>query len=75
MPTFVGFILGVVLTILSAYVYDAATGRVDKGMTSEAANGQAPMVNWDVVGSDWRSFQTHVRETADNIQRSFKHTS
>jgi rubredoxin len=75
MPGFVGFILGVVLTILCAYIYDAATGRAGNGLTAEAANGQAPMVNWDVVSSDWHSLQTHVHDTADNIERSFRHTS
>lgn len=75
MRTFIGFILGVVLTIFFAYVYDVATGRAGNGLMADAANGQAPMVNWNVVGSDWYSFQSHVRETADNIQRSFKHMS
>jgi hypothetical protein len=72
MPVFVGFILGVVVTILGAYMYDAATGNVDKGLS---ASTQAPMVNWSVVKSDWEIFESNVRATADNIERTFKQRS
>ena len=73
MPVFVGFILGVVVTILGAYMYDAATGNVNKGLS---ASNQAPMVNWDVVRNDWEIFESDVRATANNIEQTFKqHTS
>ena len=69
MPLLLGFILGVVVTIGGAYEYDLNTGRAANGLAAEAANGQAPMVNWSVVGSQWNVFQAHVRGTADNIER------
>jgi hypothetical protein len=73
MPVFVGFILGVAVTILGAYMFDVATGNAGNGMT---ASNQAPMVNWSVVENDWQVFEAHVRTTADNIERTIKqHTS
>ncbi len=73
MPALFGFILGVVVTILGAYLYDAATGNAGNGMS---ASNQAPMVNWNVVSNDWQIFEDHVRTTADNIERTIKqHTS
>jgi hypothetical protein len=67
-----GLILGVALTIAGAYAYDSTTGRAVNGLTSASADGQAPMVNWDVVGSDWQIFKTHVRATTDNLQQKLK---
>lgn len=72
MPAFVGFILGVLLTIGCAYEYDASTGRVANGLTAASSDGRAPMVNWDVVSGDWQAFQTHVRATADNLEQKLK---
>jgi hypothetical protein len=67
-----GIILGVILTIAGAYTYDSSTGREPNGLTAAASNGQAPMVNWDVVNADWSLFKTNVRESADNLERSIK---
>lgn len=69
MPVLIGFFLGVVVTILGAYVYDAATGNIGNGVP---VSNQAPMVNWNVVNNDWQAFETHVRTTADNIERTIK---
>jgi hypothetical protein len=68
-----GIILGVILTIAGAYLYDSSTGRAANGLTTTAAGGQAPMVNWDVVSTNWNVFTTNVRESADNLQRSIRH--
>jgi hypothetical protein len=70
-----GIILGVILTIAGAYFYDSSTGRESNGLTTTAAGGQAPLVNWDVVSSEWNIFTTNVRESADNLERSIKHHS
>jgi hypothetical protein len=67
-----GIILGVILTIAGTYTYDSSTGREANGLTATAADGQAPMVNWDVVGANWSLFKTNVRESADNLERSIK---
>jgi hypothetical protein len=75
MPVLLGFILGVAVTILGVYEYDASTGRVSNGLAATAAGGKAPMVNWDVVSSDWRNFQDNVRSTTDGIERKIKQRS
>jgi rubredoxin len=72
MPAFFGFILGVILTVGCAYVYDSSTGRTANGLSATSAGGQAPMVNWTIVSDDWQSFQTNVRSKADNLEKSFK---
>ena len=72
MPLLLGICLGIALTIAGAYEYDAATGRAANGLSTASADGQAPMVNWDVVGGEWQVFQTHVRATASNLERKLK---
>jgi len=75
MPAFFGFILGVILTVGCAYVYDSSTGRTANGLSATSAGGQAPMVNWTIVSDDWQSFQANVRSKADNLEKSFKQHS
>lgn len=73
MPMFLGFVLGVLVTIFGAYLYDAATGTVGNGMS---ASNQSPMVNWNVVKNDWNVFENNVRATANNVEQTIKkHTS
>lgn len=73
MPVLFGFLLGIVVTIFGAYIYDAATGNAGNGMS---VSNQAPMVNWNVVKNDWQIFEDNVRGTADNLERTIKqHTS
>jgi len=67
-----GFILGVILTIAGAYAYDSQTGRTSNGLSTASADGQAPMVNWDVVGDNWQNFQATMRSKAETLERSLK---
>jgi hypothetical protein len=71
-PLLLGIFLGIALTIAGAYEYDATTGRAANGLSTASADGQAPMVNWDVVGGDWQIFQTHVRATATDLEQKLK---
>lgn len=50
-----GIILGVALTVGSAYLLDSR-----HALLSENSNAQRPMVNWDVVGTKWN----HLTEKA-----------
>ena len=58
MRVLLGIILGGVLTVGGAYLYDSHNSL-------EAANTpasvQRPMVNWDVVGSKWNHVTTRAR--------------
>ena len=75
MPVLLGFILGLAVTILGVYEYDSSTGRAGNGLSASAADGKAPMVNWDVVSQDWHNFQFSVRSTADSIEQRLKRHS
>jgi hypothetical protein len=60
MRVFLGMILGVFLTIASAYVIDSlANGPA--GATAETTVQPKPMVNWDVVDRNWHVFAERVR--------------
>ena len=51
-----GIILGVLLTIGGAYLYDSRT------MATANANGvHRTMVNWDVVGTKWNRLTERAR--------------
>ncbi len=72
MPGLLGFILGVLVTIAGAYEYDSTTGRAANGLSANAAAGQAPMVNWNVVSDHWENLQTTVRAKAENLEQTIK---
>ena len=46
MRVLIGIILGAVLTVGGAYLYDSHNALV-------AAGAQRPIVNWDVVSTKW----------------------
>jgi hypothetical protein len=71
-PVLFGFILGGALTIAGVYAYDSSTGRTANGLSAASAGGQAPMVNWNVVGDDWQNFQAGVRNKAEDLEQKFK---
>jgi hypothetical protein len=64
-------ILGVLITIGTAYVYDSGTGRVANGLTVASAEGHAPMVNWDVVSHDWDGMKQELRDVAVDIEKGW----
>lgn len=53
MRVFLGMILGAMLTVFAAYVYDS--GR------TEQAGIQRQMVNWDVVSENWNAAKARVQ--------------
>ena len=57
MRVLIGIILGAVLTIGGAYVYDSHAFR---GGVTSSASAPRPMVNWDVVTTKWN----HLAERA-----------
>lgn len=58
MRLLLGIILGVILTIGGAYIYDSHN-------TLEAVNApasaQRPLVNWDTVSTKWQHFTVRAR--------------
>jgi hypothetical protein len=57
MRMFLGIVIGVFLTVASAYVIDSVT----TGPATAGATVQRPMVNWDVVDHNWHAFTESVR--------------
>jgi len=57
MRVLLGIILGGVLTIGGAYLYDSNT----LAAANAPASVQRPMVNWDVVGTKWEQLTQRAR--------------
>lgn len=61
MRTFLGMILGSLLTIAVVYIHDSmATSTVASGTT---ASSSRQIVNWDVAASEWSEVKENVRTT------------
>ena len=61
MKTFLGMILGCLLTIGIVYVHDSmATSTVASGTTASTSRA---IVNWDVAASEWGQVTENVRTT------------
>lgn len=58
MRLLLGLILGAVLTIGAAYVYDSHNAAVAE---NGIATTQRPLVNWDVVSSKWQLLTERAR--------------
>ena len=58
MRVLIGIILGAVLTVGGAYLYDSHTAR---GAATSSASAQRPMVNWDVVSTKWNHLTERAR--------------
>jgi hypothetical protein len=61
MRVFLGMILGAVLTVGAAFLSDTWTSRPST-TGSASAFEQRPMVNWDVVGENWKVVSQRARE-------------
>jgi hypothetical protein len=61
MRLFLGIIIGVFLTIASAYVIDSVTTGPNTAGATITAPARRPMVNWDVVDHNWQAFTESVR--------------
>ena len=61
MRTFIGMILGCLLTIGVVYVHDSmATSTVASGTTASTSRA---IVNWDVAKNEWVEVKENVRTT------------
>ena len=61
MRTFLGMIIGSLLTITVVYIHDSmATSTVASGTTASASRS---IVNWDVAASEWGQVKEGVRTT------------
>lgn len=58
MRLLLGIILGAVLTVGGAYLYDSHNASAS---IEAPATAQRPMVNWDVVTVKWHAFTANAR--------------
>jgi hypothetical protein len=72
LPVVLGIILGAVLTITGAFIYDSATGRVENGLPPAAANGNAPIVNWSVLNEHWQSTRLDLEKFGTDVETGWK---
>jgi len=75
MRVLLGIILGVIFTVAGAYAYDSSTGRAANGLSPIVGSSSVnppPMVNWDVVSDNWNAFQTSLKDSAENFERSLR---
>ena len=66
MQTIFGFIIGVAVTIGVTYVHDASITA--PSLNSNTTIAERQMVNWDVVGSNWRELKTNVTNGWHKLQ-------
>jgi hypothetical protein len=60
MRVLIGMILGVILTVVAAYSVDSMnTSTVASGPN---ATDNKPMVNWDVVQTNWKHFKERAQQ-------------
>jgi hypothetical protein len=64
MRILLGMILGALITVGAAFVYDSSTGRAASGLTVASAEGHAPMVNWDV--------KLQLRDVALDLEKGWR---
>jgi hypothetical protein len=68
MRFFFGIVVGVFLTIGVAYVSDASTSpSTTTGAATQSTVEQRPMVNWDVVSTNWHHLSLGVRNTWNKL--------
>ena len=60
MRLFLGIVLGVLLTVATAYIHDSTL--IDRREVAAR-----PMVNWDVVSRDWAELRANVRALGDRL--------
>lgn len=61
MRTFLGMVLGCLLTIGVVYIHDSmATSTVASGTSADASR---QIVNWDVAASEWGQVKENARTT------------
>ena len=57
MRVLIGILLGVIITVGGAYLYDSHNAVA----AANANNLQRPMVNWDVVNNKWNHLTDRAR--------------
>lgn len=63
-----GIILGALLTIGGAYLYDSHNALEATNATTNApTSAQRPMVNWDIVNTKWQHLTDRARSEWNRV--------
>jgi hypothetical protein len=68
---FLGLILGILLTVGSAFTFDTLSGRAVTS-TSTIASDPRPMVNWDVVSRNFSDLRANLVEVGNRVQGEWR---
>ncbi len=71
MRTFLGIILGVLLTVGFAYLHDSSRTTAAPG---EQTSVERPMVNWDVASANWNRWTRGMQETFNTAWKKLETT-
>lgn len=71
MRLLLGIILGAVLTVGGAYLYDTSHAL---GAGNASANAERPMVNWDVVNTKWDYLSQRARAEWHRLRSGTRET-
>jgi hypothetical protein len=63
-----GIVVGIVLTIGFAYLSDASISP-STNAAGQATVEQRPMVNWDVVNTNWHNFTSGIRNVWHKLDK------
>ena len=61
MRMLLGIIIGGLLTIGGAYVYDSQHAGTDVTASAQAVGAERPLVNWDVASVKWHELTGRAR--------------
>ncbi|MBX6329507.1 MAG: hypothetical protein IRY89_13130 [Pseudolabrys sp.] len=61
MRILLGMVLGALLTVGAAYVYDNHAAMTAPAPSAVGEAGRRPLVNWDVVSRKWRRLADRAR--------------
>lgn len=71
MRLLLGLILGALLTVAGAYLYDASHAL---NAASPSAAAERPLVNWDVVSSKWDHLTERARAEWHRLRAGARET-
>ena len=80
MRVFFGMILGAILTIGGAFIYDTwatgpATDTTTTGSGPSVTEQHRPMVNWNVVNENWHAVWQRTREAWSTLSHKVNSNS
>lgn len=74
MRLLLGIVLGALLTVTGAYLYDSSHALNASTTTGAARAAERPLVNWDVVNTKWDHLAARARAEWNRLRASTRET-